>query len=86
MHIFSVNQDTNPQNQMQKSRRTGAVKSASAERSVDVMDDGRKKIWICLLVVALAAVVIGILYYFSTPAEHGSEGFLMSGEADGEGI
>ncbi len=86
MHIFSVNQDTNPQNQMQKSRRTGAVKSASAERSVDVMDDGRKKIWICLLVVALAAVVIGILYYFSTPAEHGSEGFLIRAEVEEDAL
>lgn len=41
------------------------------------MDDGQKKIWICLLVVVLAAVVVGILYYFSTPTEHSSEGFLI---------
>ena len=41
------------------------------------MDDGQKKIWICLLIVVLAAVVIGILYYFSTPTEHSSEGFLI---------
>lgn len=47
------------------------------------MDDGQKKIWICLLIVVLAAVVIGILYYFSTPTEHSSEGFLIraAGEA-----
>ena len=42
-----------------------------------MMDDGQKKIWICLLIVVLAAVVIGILYYFSTPTEHSSEGFLI---------
>ena len=41
------------------------------------MDDGRKKIWICLLTAVLAAAVIGILYYFSTPGEHSSEGFLI---------
>ena len=41
------------------------------------MDDGQKKIWICLLIVILAAVVIGILYYFSAPTEHSSEGFLI---------
>ena len=44
---------------------------------VNGMDNGQKKIWICLLIVVLAAVVIGILYYFSTPAEHSSEGFLI---------
>ena len=47
---------------------------------VDVMDDGQKKIWICLLIVILAAVVIGILYYFSAPTEHSSEGFLIRAE------
>ena len=31
---------------------------------VDTMDDGKKKIWICLLVVVLAAVVIGVLYQY----------------------
>ena len=35
------------------------------------MDEGRKKVWICLLIIVLAAVVIGILYYLS------SEGFLI---------
>ena len=44
------------------------------------MDDGQKKIWICLLIVILAAVVIGILYYFSAPTEHSSEGFLIRAE------
>ncbi len=86
MYIFSVYPDTKPQNQMQRSRRTDAVKTASAERSVDVMDDGRKKIWICLLAVVLAAVVIGILYYFSTPAEHGSEGFLIRAEVEEDAL
>ncbi len=41
------------------------------------MEDGRRKIWICLLVVLLAAVVIGVLYYYSEPKEQGSEGFLI---------
>ena len=45
-----------------------------------MMDDGQKKIWICLLIVVLAAVVIGILYYFSAPTEHSSEGFLIRAE------
>ena len=41
------------------------------------MDDGRKKIWLCLLVIVLAAVVIGILYTLSSPAGQGTEGFLI---------
>ncbi|MCC2256037.1 hypothetical protein LKD70_16725 [Ruminococcus sp. CLA-AA-H200] len=41
------------------------------------MENGRKKIWICLLAVILAAVVIGLLYSLSTPQEKGSEGFLI---------
>lgn len=44
---------------------------------VEHMDDGRKKVWICLLVIVLAAVVIGILYYLSTPTVENSEGFLI---------
>lgn len=44
---------------------------------VDSMEDGRKKIWICLLVVVLAAVVIGVIYYYSAPQEKGTEGFLI---------
>lgn len=44
---------------------------------VNSMEDGRRKIWICLLVVVLAAVVIGVLYYYSAPQEQGSEGFLI---------
>lgn len=41
------------------------------------MEDGRKKIWLCLLVVVLAAVVIGVIYYYSAPQEQGTEGFLI---------
>ncbi|HJD01025.1 MAG TPA: hypothetical protein H9750_00230 [Candidatus Mediterraneibacter excrementavium] len=41
------------------------------------MEDGRKKIWICLLVIVLAAVTVGILYYFSTPDTSGNEGYLI---------
>lgn len=40
------------------------------------MENGRKKVWICLLVVVLAAVVIGIIYYLSTPPQN-MEGFLI---------
>ena len=41
------------------------------------MEDGRKKIWICLLMVVLAAVLIGVIYYYSAPQEQGNEGFLI---------
>ena len=41
------------------------------------MDEGRKKIWICLPIIVLAAVVIGILYYLSAPQQGNSEGFLI---------
>lgn len=41
------------------------------------MDNGQKKIWICLLIVVLAAAVIGILYYFTAPSVESSEGFLI---------
>lgn len=41
------------------------------------MDEGKKKVWICLLTAVLAAAVIGILYYLSTPPQQGSEGFLI---------
>lgn len=41
------------------------------------MEDGRKKIWICLLTVVLAAVLIGVIYYYSAPQEQGNEGFLI---------
>lgn len=41
------------------------------------MEDGRKKIWICLLVVVLAAVMIGIIYELSTSRGQAEEGFLI---------
>lgn len=41
------------------------------------MENGRKKIWICVLTVVLAAVVIGILWYLSVPQEQNGEGFLI---------
>lgn len=44
---------------------------------VDVMDNGKKKIWICLLTAVLAAALIGLIYYFSTSSEYSSEGFLI---------
>ena len=42
-----------------------------------MMEDGKKKIWICLLAVVLAAVVIGLVYYLSMPSEQAGEGFLI---------
>lgn len=51
---------------------------------VNSMEDGRRKIWICLLVAVLAAVVIGVLYYYSAPKEQGAEGFLIrAGQQEG---
>lgn len=41
------------------------------------MRDGKKKVWICLLVVVLAAVVAGLLYWLSTPRAPSTEGFLI---------
>ena len=41
------------------------------------MEDGRKKIWICLLTVVIAAILIGVIYYYSAPQEQGTEGFLI---------
>ena len=47
------------------------------------MEDGRKKIWICLLTVVLAAVLIGVIYYYSAPREQGNEGFLIREQWEG---
>lgn len=44
------------------------------------MEDGKKKIWICLLTVVAAAVLAGLLYYMSVSQEKGGEGFLIQGE------
>lgn len=41
------------------------------------MEDGRRKIWICLLTVVLAAAAAGVIYYYSAPQEQGGEGFLI---------
>lgn len=41
------------------------------------MEDGKRKVWICLLVVVLAAVVIGIVYSLSSSPQN-MEGFLIS--------
>lgn len=58
-----------------KTVRTDGVNRRKGQ--VEHMDEGRKKVWICLLVIVLAAVVIGILYYLSTPSAQSSEGFLI---------
>lgn len=44
---------------------------------VSEMEDGKKKIWICLLIIVAAAVLIGLLYYFGAQDISGSEGFLI---------
>lgn len=36
-----------------------------------------EKIWICLLTVVIAAILIGVIYYYSAPQEQGTEGFLI---------
>lgn len=41
------------------------------------MEDGRRKVLICVLLIVLAAVVIGFIYYMSTPQEQAGEGFLI---------
>ncbi len=48
------------------------------------MDDGRRKIRLCILAVLLAAVVIGLLYYLSAPKTPGEEGFLIRDNRDGQ--
>lgn len=44
---------------------------------VSEMEDGKKKIWICLLIIVAAAVLIGLLYYFGAQDISGSEGVLI---------
>lgn len=41
------------------------------------MQDGKKKIWICLLIIVLAAAAAGVIWYFSMPDVPGSEGVLI---------
>ena len=38
------------------------------------METDGKKVWICLSIVVLAAVVIGAVYYMNMPKEHSEEG------------
>lgn len=49
------------------------------------MDNARKKLRVCLICVVMAAVVIGLIYYFNDMRSHGkiNEGTLVdSGEPD----
>ena len=41
------------------------------------MEEGKKKIRICLITMVLAAVVIGIFYYYYHEGDSGSEGTLI---------
>ena len=41
------------------------------------MEDGKKKIWICLLVIVLAAVAARGFYYLSAPDAPDRRGFLI---------
>lgn len=44
---------------------------------VSKMENGHGKVWICLLILVLAAVVIGLLYYTTAAKEPDEEGFLF---------
>ena len=58
-------------------KRSGFTEKCSEKESDHMMEDGngRKKVWICLSIVVLAAVVIGAVYYMNMPKEHSEEGF-----------
>ena len=47
---------------------------------VSKMEKGHGKVWICLLILVLAAVVIGLLYYTTAAKESDEEGFLIRAE------
>lgn len=49
------------------------------ERMVAEMEDGRKKIRICLISIVLAAVIIGVCYYYSSgeTQKYNTEGTLI---------
>ena len=47
---------------------------------VSKMENGHGKVWICLLILVLAAVVIGLLYYTTAAKEPDEEGFLIRAE------
>ena len=47
---------------------------------VKKMGQGRKRVWLCLLVFVLAAVVTGTIYYYgNTDRQNSSEGVLIQG-------
>lgn len=48
---------------------------------VSKMENGHGKVWICLLILVLAAVVIGLLYYTTAAKEPDEEGFLIHGQS-----
>ena len=47
---------------------------------VSKMENGHGKVWICLLILVLAAVGIGLLYYTTAAKEPDEEGFLIRAE------
>ena len=47
---------------------------------VSKMENGLGKVWDCLLILVLAAVVIGLLYYTTAAKEPDEEGFLIRAE------
>ena len=51
------------------------------------MEDGKRKIWLCLLILVLAAVVAGLAWYLSDAQAPSGEGFLIERQAEeGEGF
>lgn len=50
------------------------------------MDGGKKKIWICLILVVLTAVVLGSGYYLWNSGEKSSEGFLIRDTGGRSGV
>ena len=49
------------------------------------MEDGKRKIWLCLLILVLAAVVAGLAWYLSDAQAPSGEGFLIGQQAE-EGV
>lgn len=52
---------------------------------VSKMENGHGKVWICLLILVLIAVVIGLLYYTTAAKQPDEEGFLIRSEQTGNG-
>ena len=69
---------------LRKKGGSGFTEKCSEKESDHMMEDGngRKKVWICLSIVVLAAVVIGAVYYMNMPKEHSEEGFLIRRESE----